>query len=94
MGALAAFGDLPARCALASTAGCDLLFVCSRIETYPDCFEAVERTVSAARRREASARLDAYADRVARIRANALSKERSLPELISDIRELRDRAEG
>jgi beta-N-acetylhexosaminidase len=60
MGALAEFGDLPERCARAAAAGCDLLLVCRRIADYPACVEAVEGGVSAARRHEAAARLNAY----------------------------------
>lgn len=60
MGALAEFGDLPERCALAAAAGCDLLLVCRRIADYPACVDAVMHRVPAARRQEAAARLDAY----------------------------------
>jgi beta-N-acetylhexosaminidase len=61
MGALGAFGDLPERSARASLAGCDLLFVCRRIEEYPACVAAVRRSVPAERRAEAAERLEAYA---------------------------------
>ncbi|HEY6146071.1 MAG TPA: hypothetical protein VIZ69_00175, partial [Thermoanaerobaculia bacterium] len=63
MGALDRFGDLPARCVAASRAGCDLLFVCRRIEIYPDCVRAVELEVSSERRTEARRRLEEYAVR-------------------------------
>ena len=64
MGALDAFGSLPERCVRASIAGCDLLFVCRRIEEYPACAEAVERDVAEPRRVEATDRLEAYASHV------------------------------
>jgi beta-N-acetylhexosaminidase len=64
MGALEAFGGLPERCARASVAGCDLLFVCRRIEEYPACVDAVERNVPEPRRVEATDRLEAYASHV------------------------------
>jgi beta-N-acetylhexosaminidase len=89
MGALAAFGDLPARCALASRAGCDLLFVASRIEDYPACVEAVERRVGARRRAEALARLDRYDRHVARLKA-AATPPRSLPRLVAATARLRE----
>lgn len=71
MGALDAFGDLPQRCALASEAGCDLLFVCSRIADYPRCVAAVEASVSVARRAEAKERLEDYARHLASLRQSA-----------------------
>ncbi|MGH9400431.1 MAG: glycoside hydrolase family 3 N-terminal domain-containing protein, partial [Thermoanaerobaculia bacterium] len=52
MGALSAFGELPRRAARASVAGCDLLFVCKRIEEYPDCVRAVRKDVPPRRRTE------------------------------------------
>ncbi len=92
MGALSAFGGLPERCAQACRAGCDLLFVCSRIGTYPDCVAAVEKDVPRERRQQAAAHLDEYSQHVARIRARATTMERPIEELISDISELRSRA--
>ena len=68
MGALDAFGLLPERCARAADAGCDLLFVCRQIEKYPACVEAVERSVSVARRAEAARRLEDYGRHLARLR--------------------------
>ncbi|MGE5277041.1 MAG: glycoside hydrolase family 3 N-terminal domain-containing protein [Acidobacteriota bacterium] len=89
MGALSSFGDLPRRCVLASRAGCDLLFVCSRIEEYPDCAVAVERKVPARRRAEAASRLEAYARHLRRI-GRAASRPRTTPRLISAIARLRE----
>jgi beta-N-acetylhexosaminidase len=63
MGALAAFGDLPDRCADALQAGCDLIFVCSQTLVYPDCVERVDRDVPPERRLEAAARLEGYLGR-------------------------------
>jgi len=92
MGALSAFGDLPQRCVQASRAGCDLLFVCSRIEVFPDCVAAVEEEVPLARRREAEIRLDSYVGGVSTLRATAPRPDRPLAELIADIRQLNPRA--
>ncbi len=91
MGALAAFGDLPQRCALAAAAGCDLLFVCSRIEEYADCVAAVDSDVPEARRAEASARLDVYGERLGRMKEAVRTKERPVGALIADIDALRER---
>lgn len=71
MGALEAFGEMPDRCARAAEAGCDLLFVCRRIQTYPACVEAVERLVPRFRRDEATRRLDAYAAHLESLRRAA-----------------------
>ena len=89
MGALAAFGGLPERAAAAARAGCDLLFVCSRIAEYPDCVAAVERTVPARRRADAAARLEAYARRLERLRKRARAP-RPLPKLTAAIARLRE----
>ncbi len=91
MGALAAFGDLPRRCALAAAAGCDLLFVCSQTAVYPDCVAAVERDVPEERRAAASARLDAYGERLRRVRVAAETPDRPVEDLIADIDALRER---
>ena len=90
MGALAAFGELPRRCALAMEAGCDLLFVCSRIEEYPDCAAAVGREIAPERIAQAAGRLDAYARRLEDLRRAATGPDRPLAALIADIRELRE----
>jgi beta-N-acetylhexosaminidase len=71
MGALDAFGGMPERCARASEAGCDLLFVCRRIQAYPACIEAVERLVPRFRRDEAARRLDGYAAHLEALRRTA-----------------------
>ena len=71
MGALSAFGELPERSARAARAGCDLLFVCSRIEDFPACVAAVEEGVAPARRGEAARRLDAYEEAAVRRAAAA-----------------------
>jgi beta-N-acetylhexosaminidase len=88
MGALAQFGGLPERSAAALQAGCDLLFVCSRLEEYPDCVARVEADVSGERRAEASRRLDRYA---ARIRARPAPPEmRPLGAIAADVARLRE----
>jgi beta-N-acetylhexosaminidase len=88
MGALQAFGGLPERCAAAARAGCDLLFVCSRIEEYPDCVEAVASAVSPERRAEAASRLAEYARRLEEMRQSSVLPDRPLEALIEDIRAL------
>ncbi len=88
MGALDAFGDLPERCVRACAAGCDLLFVCRRIEEYPACVEAVERSVSGARREEALARLDVYGAHVASLRRAAGAPEITLAAIRAELRSL------
>src|ERR1700693_4172397 len=85
MGALSAFGPLLERCVVAARAGCDLLFVCSRIEEYPDCVEKVGREVPPVRLAEASARLDAYVMHLDEIRRAASIPERPLAGLMADI---------
>jgi beta-N-acetylhexosaminidase len=101
MGALSAFGDLPDRCVEAMRAGCDLLNVCSRIDEYADCVEAVERDVPAARLEEAAARLSQYRARLDRLREPFLHEQKGLheqggphglDELRSEIRALREEA--
>lgn len=71
MGALSAFGTVPERCARAARAGCDLLFVCRRLEEYPASIAAVESGVSAQRRAEAEERLEGYAVHLAGLRRAA-----------------------
>lgn len=91
MGALEGFGALPGRCAAAARAGCDLLFVCSRIEMYPECVETVSREVPEERRAEAALRLARYARRVEQIRRAAPVPDRPLEELVAEMRELNSR---
>jgi beta-N-acetylhexosaminidase len=86
MGALEAFGDLPERCARAAAAGCDLLFVCRRIEDYPACVEAVERLVPEARRSEAAGRLEDYSAHLSALRHAAAPQETSVASLVERIR--------
>ena len=89
MGALSAFGDLPARSASASLAGCDLLFVCKRIEEYPDCVAAVEKEVPPRRRAEAALRLQIYRRHLEEMQALAPPASRPIAELIADIADLK-----
>ncbi len=88
MGALAAFGGLPERCVAAALAGCDLLFVCRRLEEYPACVEAVRQSVPAPRRSEAASRLEGYAEHVDRLRAARRGGRDSLAEIAATIRQL------
>lgn len=90
MGALAAFGDLPRLCATSALAGCDLLLVCSRMEEFPRCVEAVARQVPLPRRDQASARLDAYARRIGTIRDEAKRDRGSFEDLVQRVRLLRE----
>ncbi|HYT31502.1 MAG TPA: glycoside hydrolase family 3 N-terminal domain-containing protein [Thermoanaerobaculia bacterium] len=92
MGALSAFGDLPERCAQACLAGCDLLFVCSRIGVYSDCVAAVEQEVPRERREQAAARLDSYGHHLRDLRSAAKFAERPLSALVADITDLKSRA--
>src|SRR5207247_5192071 len=95
MGALSAVApSLPERCAAASRAGCDLLFVCSRIAEYPDCVERVRAEVPPARIAEAAARLKRYARHLDRLRAAAARPDRPFSVLIADIADLKSRESG
>src|SRR5262249_48022437 len=94
MGALASFGSLPERCVAAARAGCDLLFVCSRIQEYGDCVEAVERGVPVERQFEAQERLSRYANRLVTLRERSAKSQESLENLKSRISRLRDWGSG
>ena len=94
MGALSNVAPLPERCGAASRAGCDLLFVCSRLAEYPDCVERVRRDVPPARLAEAAARLDRYARHLDRLRGAAPTPDRPLSDLIADIADLRSETEA
>lgn len=89
MGALARFGGLPERSAAAANAGCDLVFVCSRIEEYPACVEEVGRRVPEERRDEALRRVETYRERLSALRLAAPAPDRSLENLSADVAELR-----
>ena len=92
MGALSAFGEMPDRCAEACRAGCDLLFVCSRILDYPHCVERVDLDVPGDRRREAAGRLAAYSRRAAERRAAVKRPVLSIESLRDATRALHERA--
>ena len=89
MGALARFGGLPERAAAAANAGCDLVFVCSRIEEYPACVEAVESSVPQERLAEALRRVAAYRERLDALRVAAPAPAGSLADLRSSVADLR-----
>jgi beta-N-acetylhexosaminidase len=91
MGALAEFGGLPERSAAAMRAGCDLLFVCSRLEEYPECVARVETEVPEDRRAEAARRMDGYADRLRGLSA-AAPPPRSLDAIAADVAALKQAA--
>ncbi len=89
MGALAAFGTIPQRCARAALAGCDLLFVCRKLDEYPAAIAAVEAEVPELRRAESIERLDAYGEHLAALRRAAKSDAAAaipLDTLASEIR--------
>lgn len=88
MGALGAFGNLPDRAAAASRAGCDLVFVCSRLEEYPECVERVAREVPELRREEAAIRVEAYVALLRERRRAAAMPPRPLETLACDVRSL------
>lgn len=90
MGALEQFGGLPERAAAAAAAGCDLLWVCSRIGEYPECVERVEREVPESRRDEANRRIDRYVTHLATLRSKAAPPSRSLDVLAAQIAALRE----
>ena len=90
MGALTAFGSLPERCAAAARAGCDLLFVCSRIAEYPGCVAQVGREIPPERLSEAARRLEGYEKHLDEIRDAASIPDRPLTDLIADIAALRE----
>jgi beta-N-acetylhexosaminidase len=92
MGALRAFGSIPERCARASIAGCDLLFVCRRLEEYPAAVAEVAIRVPEARRVEAAERLEGYADHLAALRRSKSTKahmeaDASLAAIAAELRE-------
>jgi beta-N-acetylhexosaminidase len=90
MGALSDFGGLPARSAAAMLAGCDLLFVCSRLEEYPDCVARVEAEVPDIRRAEASRRIDVFVDHLRALQRAVPPTHRPLEELAADVAALRE----
>lgn len=90
MGALSAFGSIPERCAAAALAGCDLLFVCSRIAEYPECVELVAREIPPARLSEAAGRLDRYVEHLDEIRRACDIPDRPVADLIADVARLRE----
>lgn len=89
MGALSEFGGLAERSIAAARAGCDLLFVCSRIEEYPGCVERVEADAPEWRRAEATRRLDEYSRRLGELRASS-PEPRPLVEIAADVAALRE----
>jgi beta-N-acetylhexosaminidase len=88
MGALSGFGTLPERSAAASSAGCDLLFVCKELSQYPDCVASVQEHVPSRRRAEAARRLQVYRRHLETMQELAPTA-RSVKQLIADIAALR-----
>jgi beta-N-acetylhexosaminidase len=90
MGALALFGDLAERSAAAVRAGCDLIFVCSRLEDYPECAARVETDVPTARLAEAARRIDVFVEQLRALERAAPPPDRPLEEIASDVALLRE----
>jgi len=90
MGALSAFGSLPERSAAAALAGCDLVFVCSRLEEYPECVERIGREVPDRRRQEAARRVEAYARRLQALAREAIVPPRPVEQIAADVATLRE----
>lgn len=90
MGALDAFGGLAERSAAACLAGCDLLWVCSRIEEYPECVARVETDVPDARRTEAGRRIDGYVQHLADLKRKEVPPSRPLEVLAAHVAALRE----
>jgi beta-N-acetylhexosaminidase len=90
MGALDSFGGIAERSAAASRAGCDLLWVCSRIEEYPECVERVETDVPEGRRRQARLRVDRYVQHLADLKRKEVPPSRPLEVLAAHIAALRE----
>jgi beta-N-acetylhexosaminidase len=89
MGALGAFGGLPERSAAAAAAGCDLLWVCSRIEEYPDCVRRVESDVPESRRVEAVRRIERYESHLEELQRKEVPPSRPLAVLAAHVAALR-----
>jgi beta-N-acetylhexosaminidase len=90
MGALDSFGALPDRSAAALRAGCDLLWVCSRIEEYAECVARVESDVREDLRAEAARRVEAYAEGLADLKRRAVPASRPLEVLAAHVAALRE----
>jgi beta-N-acetylhexosaminidase len=90
MGALEEFGEIAERSAAACLAGCDLLWVCSRIEEYPECVERVGREVPESRRSEASRRIDGYVEHLHELKRKAVPPTRPLEVLAAHVAALRE----
>ena len=90
MGALDSFGALPDRSAAALRAGCDLLWVCSRIEEYAECVARIESGVPEDRRAEAARRVEAYAEGLADLKRRAVPASRPLEVLAAHVAALRE----
>jgi beta-N-acetylhexosaminidase len=90
MGALEEFGGIAERSAAACLAGCDLLWVCSRIEEYPECVERVGREVPESRRSEASRRIDGYVEHLHELKRKAVPPTRPLEVLAAHVAALRE----
>ena len=90
MGALEEFGGIAERSAASCLAGCDLLWVCSRIEEYPECVERVGREVPESRRSEASRRIDGYVEHLHELKRKAVPPTRPLEVLAAHVAALRE----
>lgn len=71
MQALAPCGDAADRAAACFAAGCDVLFLCHSLEAAPAAAAKLRRKGLAARREEATGRIDAYRRKLARLKKAA-----------------------
>jgi beta-N-acetylhexosaminidase len=81
MGALSAYGTLPARAAAAIKAGCDLVILSREIGTLEDCVRRIGEEVASERLREAEGRRLEFSEGAARLRSAAPTRPRPLAEI-------------
>lgn len=91
MGALAEFGNLAQRSAASIRAGCDLVFVCSRLDEYPECAGRAEAEVPAPRLAEAVHRIDVFVESLRALERAAPPPDRPLEEIAAAVAALRER---
>jgi beta-glucosidase-like glycosyl hydrolase len=68
MGALAAWGDLPARAEAAFAAGCDVVLVCEQLDALAEIDARLKKRRHDERRRDAGRRLEIYRQRLRTLR--------------------------
>jgi beta-N-acetylhexosaminidase len=87
MGALADFGTLPERAALAFEAGCDLLCFGKETAALPGAAEAIERGLPAARLEEAGGRIGEFREALRRLGENRRSRPRTVAAIAEAFRD-------